>query len=119
MNTRADTGKEAERIACDYLLKRGMKLLSRNFSCPRGEIDLIMEDAGTTVFVEVRCRREQGYGLAAETVDARKQAKLIATANHYLQAHPRSARQPCRFDVIGLSSASSTDIHWIRDAVQA
>jgi putative endonuclease len=118
VSQRAITGQQAEQRACDYLLGQGLKLVARNFNCARGELDLVMDDRGTLVFVEVRCRRDAGYGNAAESVDARKQARLIAAAQIYLQQHPRAAQQPCRFDVLGLTPDDDSRIHWIRDAFQ-
>ncbi len=76
-----------------------------------------MEQRDVIVFVEVRYRRSQDYGTAAETVDARKQAKLRATAGHYLQRHKRASKRPCRFDVVAVTGADSTEqVHWLQDA---
>lgn len=115
-----DTGKIAEQAACDYLCQQGLVLLESNYHCPRGEIDLVMRDAGTTVFVEVRYRRNPLFGSAAESVDQRKQDKLLATAAHYLQRHPQAARSTCRFDVVALSSDNGAQqLDWIANAFQA
>jgi len=108
-------GKAAENLACDYLQARGLQLLHRNYRSKRGEIDLILQDTGSLVFVEVRYRRQTGFGSAAESVDWRKQSKLIACARHYMQAHPDTARQPCRFDVISVNG-STDNIEWIQNA---
>lgn len=115
-----NSGDHAEDAACDYLQSQGLKLLERNFLCKRGEIDLVMRQADTTVFVEVRYRQNNRYGSAAESVDWRKQEKLLATAEHYLQQHPRAARGACRFDVVALTMQNQqTQIDWIVDAFQA
>jgi len=90
-NPKKDTGNRAEATACDYLQRQGLKLVERNYLCKRGEIDLIMRDGQDTVFVEVRYRRSDRFGSSAESVDWRKQAKLLATAEHYLQQHPKAA----------------------------
>jgi putative endonuclease len=120
MTARGDSGRQAEALACEYLQRRGMKLVERNYLCPRGEIDLIMRDRDTLVFVEVRYRRSSRFGSGAESVDWRKQGKLSATAAHYLQQHPKAARQPCRFDVVALGEqAGQTRLDWIPDAFQA
>jgi len=109
-------GHSAEQAACDYLLGRGLGLVTRNYRTPHGEIDLIMRDAGTLVFVEVRFRRSRDFGGPAESVDRAKQAKLRASAAHYLQQHRDAAKQPCRFDIVALSGAGQGEIEWLPDA---
>ena len=113
----SDAGRDAESHACDYLLNRGLSLLARNFRSRLGEIDLIMDDGESLVFVEVRYRRGDAFGSGAESVDRRKQARITACAQHYLQQHPAALQRPCRFDVVAISGSRETpDIHWIRDA---
>jgi putative endonuclease len=119
-NPKKDTGNHAEAAACDYLQRQGLTLVERNYLCKRGEIDLIMRDGQDTVFVEVRYRRSARFGSSAESVDWRKQAKLLATAEHYLQQHPKAAQSACRFDVVALTTENTQQkIHWITDAFQA
>jgi putative endonuclease len=119
-NPKKDTGNHAEAAACDYLQRQGLQLVERNYLCKRGEIDLIMRDGKNTVFIEVRYRRNDRFGSSAESVDWRKQAKLLATAEHYLQQHPKAAKSACRFDVVALTTENSQQkIHWITDAFQA
>ena len=114
-----EIGKIAEDEACRYLQHRGLKLVARNYHCRCGEIDLIMKEAETLVFVEVRYRRNPQFCSGAETVDLRKQQKLISTALFYLQQHGRQAQPPARFDVISMSRrADETVINWIQDAFQ-
>lgn len=110
-------GKQAENQACLYLEKHGLKIIERNYRSPCGEIDLIMEQGAYIVFVEVRSRRSNIFGSAAESVDHRKQAKLIATALHYLQSHRFSNKRPSRFDVITISTLTNT-IEWIQNAIE-
>ena len=117
-NTR-EKGERLETIANDYLTKRGLALITRNFQCKLGEIDLIMKDADTLVFVEVRYRRSDRFGRAAETVDRRKQRKLVRTALLFLKIHHLSQNTPCRFDIVGISPQPQTDIlcfDWIQNA---
>lgn len=111
-------GREAETLAWQYLQSRGLRLLQRNYRCRRGEIDLVLQDQDSLVFVEVRYRRESRFGSGAESVDRRKQSKLIVCAQHYMQAHPKIARQPCRFDVVSVGGSGDA-IEWIRDAFGA
>jgi putative endonuclease len=79
-----------------------------------GEIDLILEDRGTLVFVEVRLRNNGSFGGAAASITAHKQSKLIRTAQYYLQQLP--AHPPCRFDAVLLDGGK---MEWIRDAFGA
>ena len=81
-------GQAYETKACLYLQQRGLTLLQRNYRSRHGEIDLIMQEADSLVFVEVRYRRSNRFGSGAESVSYHKQARLIATAAHYLQPPP-------------------------------
>ena len=110
-------GQQAEERARRYLCKQGLKLVTRNYRSPYGEIDLIMRERETLVFVEVRYRRNQAFGLAVETVDWRKQHKLRATAEHYLQNEKTSRDRPCRFDIMAISGDNKNGtIDWYPDA---
>jgi putative endonuclease len=114
------TGQQAEDSACQYLTTQGLSLIERNYFSPRGEIDLIMKDNSTTVFIEVRYRSNSRFGSGAESVDQRKQKKLLATAAYYLQKNPKAARGACRFDVISLTTNNGEQqLDWIPDAFQA
>ena len=107
-------GRDAEDRACAHLRKHGLRLVERNFRCRGGEIDLIMRDGPTLVFVEVRFRRSDRFGGSAETVDVHKQARLIGAAQLYLQRKRITA--PCRFDVVAITGS---DLQWVRDAFEA
>ncbi len=113
--TASAVGGDKERLAGDYLQQRGLRLIACNYRCRFGEIDLVMREAETLVFVEVRFRKSSRYGTPAETVDTHKQRRLAATASYYLREHPTNA--PCRFDVLAVSG--NNDIVWIRDAFHA
>jgi len=117
MNT-ITTGKDAEDHACRYLQAQGLSLVERNYHSRRGEIDLVMQDKDSLVFVEVRYRRQSRFGSAAESVDRRKQSKLIACAHPYSQTFPGIAGQPCRFDVVSIDG-NPDSIEWIRNAFGA
>jgi putative endonuclease len=86
---------------CERLLKRkGLKILTRNFSCKTGEIDLIMADTDRTiVFVEVKTRAGETFAPAESSITPAKKAKLLRTARYFLAAHNIQNR-PCRFDVV-------------------
>ena len=110
-------GDAAEALAERYLTARGFKLLQRNYRCRHGEIDLIMRDLETTVFVEVRLRAEGrasgNFGGAAESITRTKQQRIIAAAQHWLIGKTEC---PCRFDVVLLEGIDTGDITWLRDA---
>lgn len=110
-------GERAEHIAAQYLQQQGLQLLQQNYRCKRGEIDLIMLHNNTLCFIEVRLRRHHAFASAAASVDFRKQQKVIATAEHYLQ-QTRDSR-PCRFDVIALETLAIDSIQWLPNAFDA
>jgi len=108
-------GKSKEKLACRYLEKKGFQLIETNYYCRRGEIDLIMRDQDSLVFVEVRYRKNDIFGSAIESVNHHKQRRLIFTAEHYLQ----QTRTPlaARFDVVAISgSEANPTINWIQNA---
>jgi len=115
--SRQASGQLAETLALQHLQQHGLRLLSRNWSCRSGELDLVMLDGDTVVFVEVRYRRHTAWGGALESVDRRKQQKLISAAQLFLQKEARWARHPCRFDVVAIGKAeTAAQPHWIRNA---
>lgn len=110
-------GIAAEQQALAFLKKQGMALVTSNYSCRYGEIDLIMRDDRTLVFVEVRLRSNQQFASAAHSIDARKQQKLIRTAQFYMQQH--DVESSCRFDVVLFNDKISGQAEWIRNAIDA
>ena len=112
-----ERGAHAEEHACRFLRRHGLRLLERNYRCRRGEIDLVMQDAGNLVFVEVRYRRQSRYGSGLESVDLNKQRRISLCAARYLQQHPRHADRPARFDVVAVMPDGG--IEWIRNAFDA
>ena len=109
-------GSAAEEKALRHLQARGLALLERNFRTQGGEIDLIMRQAQTLVFIEVRYRQSHDYGTPAETVTKTKQRRLTTAAARYLQQ--RNLDLPCRFDVVGISGPGQERIDWIQNAFQ-
>jgi len=108
-------GDDAEVLAISYLQQQGLKLVDRNYHCRRGEIDIIMEDAGTLIFIEVKYRQSDQFGSAAEMVTPQKQQKIITTALHYLQQHKLD--RACRFDVVTITPKNG--MQWIKGAFEA
>ena len=106
-----------EETAESFLRSHGLKLLQRNFSSRFGEIDLIMEDKETVVFVEVKYRRSNQHGSGADAVTFHKQGRISRTAAWYLVKNPQRAEQFCRFDVISINPQKKDQgINWIRSA---
>ena len=111
------SGKRAEDFSLQHLQAHGLRLLCRNWSCRSGELDLVMLDGDTVVFVEVRYRRHAAWGGALESVDLRKQQKLIKAAQLFLLKESRWAKHPCRFDVVAMGSTEGgAHPSWIRNA---
>ena len=109
-------GKEVENLVSIYLQQQGLKPVAANYFCKIGEIDLIMRDQETLVFVEVRYRHNLSYGDGAATVNKNKQHKIKKTATYYLQQHKLYDKAKCRFDVVAVSGKSKNDFYWIKDA---
>lgn len=113
---RMAVGRRAEDLALDFLAQHGLRLRERNYRTTHGEIDLVMDDRGTLVFTEVRYRASTAFGSPAETVAARKQARLRAAAEHYLLASGAS-KTLARFDIVAICGPLDTPrIEWLRNA---
>lgn len=118
-----NAGLEAEKLAATFLTSHGLKLVMQNYHCRFGEIDLIMQDVKTLVFVEVKLRASSHFGGAAVSITPQKQQKLILAAQHYLQQANYKIEPACRFDAILMHSKilKNTDlqqIEWIRNAFE-
>lgn len=96
-------GRAGEEAAAQFLISQGYRILHRNLRFRAGELDLVAEEDGTLVFVEVKTRSGSSHGTAAEAVTPRKQGQLIRLASIYL-AGIREER-PCRFDVVTVAPA--------------
>ena len=110
-----NTGAAAEQLAATFLTQKGLKLVAQNYNCRFGEIDLVMQDGNTLVFVEVRLRSNDIFGSAAMSITKQKQQKLIATAQHFLQTHQDCG---CRFDAILMNKTHLDHIEWLRNAFE-
>lgn len=107
-------GQQAEAAAGHHLKKHRISIVAKNVQSKFGELDLVCLDGDELVFVEVRYRSHPGFGSAAETVNIRKQQKLIRAAQFFLSTHPEYSRMTMRFDVIGIDKRHS--IEWIKGA---
>jgi putative endonuclease len=113
-------GAAFEQRACAELQRAGLKLLARNYTTRYGELDLVMMDRDTVVFVEVRHRLNSSRGDAAASVNAGKQVKLIKTAELWLATHSQHANRACRFDVVCYDGpAEAAHMSWWRNAFEA
>lgn len=99
--TRSNLGLQGERLAEAFLNKRGLKTLARRFSTTVGEIDLIMREAETIVFVEVKTLRDRAFKDPQDQVTRSKQHKLLKAAKWFLN-RKRWTDKPCRFDVVAI-----------------
>jgi putative endonuclease len=103
---RQTLGRIGENLAVSELTRRGYAILDRRYRTRYGEIDIVADDAGTIVFVEVKARVTAEFGTAAEAVTRDKQRRLAAMAVDYLARHHLCGR-PCRFDVVAIDDAES------------
>ena len=115
-----DTGQLGEDIATTRLWQQGYAILARRYRTRFGEIDIVAQDGPTLVFVEVKARRSDRFGTAAECVTPWKQRRLAAMALDYM-AWVNRLDDPCRFDVIAIDRIGSDDvvIRHIKDAFVA
>lgn len=115
-STRA-VGNAEETRALAHLCERGLRFETRNFRSRFGEIDLIMRDGATTVFVEVRRRRHRAYGGALASIGRDKQRRIAQTALAYLQRQYNDCDLPMRFDVVAIDGAQG-EITWLPGAFE-
>ena len=112
--TSKQTGDAWEATARCWLEGKGLRFIAANVRERGGEIDLIMREGSTTVFVEVRYRRSAQFGGAAASVTRSKQHKLLQTARLWLARHNGSFDTvDCRFDVLAFTG---NDVEWFKDA---
>ncbi|MFL0796798.1 MAG: YraN family protein [Cellvibrionaceae bacterium] len=118
INKNVSTGAAAEKATEKYLKAQGLKSVTKNYRSRLGEIDLIMQDGETLVFIEVRMRNHKNYGSGADSVTVSKQKKIIRTAQAYLQKSTQD--YSCRFDVVSVSTKDSEhQFQWIKNAFYA
>ena len=119
-NSELALGTQAELWAQTYLEKQGLRKANRNFRTRQGEIDLIMYEKNTLVFIEVRLRSNNSHGSAKESINKRKQLRLIKAAQTYLQTEQLWDNVQCRFDAICLDKDPDNNrqyqVEWIRNA---
>ena len=104
---RRQKGKAGEDLAASLLEKQGYKILQRNYRFDRGEIDLVAQESGELVFVEVKTRHSDRFGSPEEAVTPAKEEQLKKVAEGYLLEH-KLDRQACRFDIVSITYRGST-----------
>ena len=107
MSAKLRCGSEGERAATKFLERRGYRILASNYRTRLGEIDLIAEDRGTLVFIEVKARTTDRFGGPAEAITLAKQARITRLAQQFLAARHLGDR-PCRFDAVLISGEDSS-----------
>ncbi len=95
---RQELGRKGERLAERFLRRRGMKTVARRYDTPLGEIDLVMQDGDTLVFVEVKTRTDPAHADPNDNIRANQQRHLTRAARWFIH-HKRAEALPCRFDV--------------------
>lgn len=122
-NNSNSIGQRAEQDALNFLRQQGLTLVTRNYQCRLGEIDLVMKDRQVLIFIEVRYRKSAQFGSSAETVNASKQQKLIRTAEYFLLHEITGETPACRFDVVAIcpsdTGQNSLQFDWIKHAFEA
>lgn len=113
--TTGSVGAKAEKQAETWLSRQGLKLKAKNYRGRGGEIDLIMQDGSTLVFIEVRFRSNSDrFGGALASIDQRKIQRIVKTSLGYLQQFKLD--MPCRFDVVTVDAGNQ--IEWIKNAFE-
>ena len=110
-------GTRAEQLAESFLRAHGVGIVARNVHLRYAEIDLVALDGSALCIVEVRARRGDRFGSAAESIGARKRARLLRAAAELLATHPLPRHSRVRFDVIAIDAAREPPtLEWLRDA---
>ena len=111
-------GNAFEAKVCEYLQNAGLKLLEKNYRVGHWELDLIMKDGKTVVFVEVKYRKNELYGGAISALSASQIERLRMAAQAYLQKKQlNESKTPCRFDLVAVTGQlNSPNINWIKNA---
>lgn len=110
-------GLEYEDLAAQYLEKQGLKILTRNYQCRLGELDIVAENKEFLIFIEVKYRKNNRFGEPFAFVDAKKQRRLIKAALHYCQSKGFGEQRAMRFDVVSIQPQDTQiDIQWLKNA---
>jgi putative endonuclease len=118
LNRQQQFGKKSERLAAEYLKRKGYRIIETNYRCPVGEIDIIAREKGTLVFVEVKARRSSRCGSPKGAVTPAKQRKISMAALDYLKRSGQSDAR-ARFDVVAIDTETGRfDIEVVKNAFE-
>lgn len=129
--TSKQIGDTFEKMACAFLVQKGLQIIQTNFTVPQvGEIDIIAHQMQylkngqrypILVFVEVKARHSKSLVSALQAVTKAKQQRIVRTAEHFLQNHDEYAAYACRFDVVAfeIDTACMPQVHWVQGAFLA
>ncbi|GAW94544.1 MULTISPECIES: YraN family protein [Colwellia] len=117
-DTGTDKGKISEQFAQQFLVEQGLSLIDKNYHCRQGEVDLIMLDGDTYVFIEVKYRKSKAFGGALAAIPSSKQQKVKHCVTFYLhQAGLNEYNTPCRIDVVALEGdINNPQVTWLKNA---
>lgn len=114
--TSRELGKQAEDFAAQLLISEGLKLVEQNVNFRVGELDLVMKDKESLVFVEVRRRKHDTFGGALGSITKNKQKRLTRAALAYLQRKRLMDKVACRFDLVAITDINGQlQGQWIKD----
>lgn len=117
-NQRQSLGKAGENVAARFLAESGLNILTHNYRCPKGEMDLIARDGEVLVFIEVRTRRSSYRGWGEESITQQKAKRLRQIASYFVLRQGYKSWPSLRFDVLALRWLSETpEILWIKGAL--
>lgn len=119
MNPRQAIGKWGENVAAEYLRNRGWAIAARNYRTPYGELDIVARKGGTVLFIEVKTRTSDAYGMPEESISPSKAKHLLESAQHYLQQNSLEDTD-WRVDVIaiqGRPNQTNTQIAWFENVL--
>jgi putative endonuclease len=116
LNRQQQFGKKSERLAAEFLRRKGYRILETNYRSKVGEIDIIAKDKGVLVFVEVKARSSSRFGSPKGAVTPAKQRKISMTALDYLKRSGQTGAR-ARFDVVAIDTAAgNADIEVVENA---
>jgi len=110
-----ELGNYGESLAADYLAQAGLKIVRRNYRCPKGEVDIIARQGESLVFAEVRTRTSSVRGTAEESINFQKIQKLKNICSYYLIENNCREWPEIRFDIVAVNfSGEEYTINWIK-----
>ena len=119
MENKQSIGKSGEEFAARLLIESGLKIVARNYRCPKGEMDIIARDGEVLVFIEVGTRRSSYRGWGEESITYQKSQRLQAIASYYILERGYSSWPCLRFDVIAIRwVGEQPEVNWIKAALQ-